>query len=214
MHPLRSIALAASLTLAAAASHAALVAANPWAPGASDAGAFSQASQQLASQFSVAAATSLTSASWHGTMFGADPLNTGDLWNFSINIYADGGAGAPGALISTAAVVADVTDGGVDTAGERDYLFEASFPGIALNSGSYFLSILNTGTQSTFRWTKGTGTVDAALNSGGGWAPWNETERIPPNYMLFGDEQAVPEPAPLALVGAALLALSLRRRRA
>lgn len=209
------ITLAVLLLSAASTGHAALIASNPWNNAASDAGAFSQANQQLASQFVLAAGANLNRATWHGTMFSADPLNTGDVWTFSINIYSyDGGTNLPNMLLNSVAVNASVTDNNFDVAGERDYEFDATFGDIALGAGNYYLSILNTGNQNTFRWTQGTGNVNAALsNNGINWFSWNETNRIPPNYMLYSnDGHKVPEPATLALVGAALLAMRLRRR--
>lgn len=58
----RTFAIAAALIVSAAAAQAGLVASNPCAPGAADAGAYSQPSQQLVSPFSLASATSLTRA--------------------------------------------------------------------------------------------------------------------------------------------------------
>lgn len=112
---------------------------NPWNMGASDGGSFSQASQMLAGQFSLASATTVNRATWYGTMNSTDPLNTGDMWNFDVVFRMDV-AGAPGAIISTAAVVAAVTDTGVDLLGQRSYLFDAMFPGVALlGTTDYFL---------------------------------------------------------------------------
>jgi hypothetical protein len=46
-------------------------------------------------------------------MFSADPLDTGDTWNFDLVFYADAG-NLPGAVLQTASVVASVVDTGID----------------------------------------------------------------------------------------------------
>lgn len=181
---------------------------NPWDPNASDAGAFSQGSQLLAGEFDLSSGATVALASWYGTMFSSDPLDTGDTWNFDVIFWSNNG-GQPGSEISWQSVVADVTDTGWDITGERAYLFDASFTGVTLSgSTTYFFSVENTGTQNTFRWNMGT---DAAYsgwfthNSGGSWNDLGSRE--PLNFRL-----AVPAPASMAILGLGGLT-AIRRRR-
>ena len=188
----RALRMLAILTVAMpfAAANAAVIYENVWNSSATDAGAFSQSGQQLATEFVLPSAATAARATWYGTMFSPDPLNTGDTWAFDVIFYADSG-NLPGALISTAAVVAAVTDTGLDITdgfgSHRSYLFDASFAGVGLNAGtSYWFSVVNSGTQGTFRWTESTNGLDSALSFDGGisWTPWSEENRTPLNFAL------------------------------
>jgi len=207
--------LAVLLVAMPVAAHAAVVYENPWNSAAGDAGAFAQANQRLAGEFVLSAAATVGRATWHGTMFSADPLNTGDTWNFDVLFFSDGAGNLPGALLASASIVASVTDTGIDIQGERSYLFDASFAGVGLSAGvSYWFSVQNTGNQDTFRWTEATSGLDSALSRGGGpWETWTEEARTPVNFGLHDDAAAAPEPATLALLGLGLLAAAAIRRK-
>jgi hypothetical protein len=188
---------------------------------ATDAGAFSQPGQVLAGEFLLGGAASVTRATWYGTMFSPDPLNTGDVWSFTLNFHTDSG-GLPGSTHATAAVIASVTDTGLNIAdssfgSERLYLFDASFSAVGLAAATpYWFSALNTGTSGTFRWTEATSGMDSAIagSSAGPWSPWSETTRTPLNFTLHDSDVApIPEPSTVALLGSALLALARSRRR-
>ncbi len=68
---------------------AAVVYENPWNNLATDAGSFSQPNGERAAEFILATDTTVKRATWYGTMFSSDPLNTGDTWNFIVNFYSD-----------------------------------------------------------------------------------------------------------------------------
>ena len=197
------------VTLAAAgAASGQVVFENPWDANQTDAGAFSQSSQILAGEFDLAANAAVSAASWRGTMFSADPLDTGDTWNFDVIFYNDNG-GVPGGSFATHSVVALVTDTGVDISGERVYIFDASFTPVNLaGSTTYFFTALNTGTENTFRWNMGTDTSYSAWFSSDGGSNWSDLDtRSPLNFSLL-----VPAPGALALFGFAGIAATRRRR--
>jgi hypothetical protein len=206
------------LALGSAASHAATVFQNPWNSGAADAGAWSQPSQLLAGQFQLTQAAAVSGASWYGTMFSRDPLNSGDTWTFDLNFSADS-VGAPGSLLASRAVTTSVTDTGSDIQGERAYRFDASFVDVALSgSTSYFLSIVNSGAANTYRWNVGTDSSYSGVFSLDHGVTWSnlESNRQPLNFELTSAAPAVPEPETYALllVGLGALSLAARRRRA
>ena len=198
---------------------AATVYENPWNSLAPDGGGFSHFSQRLAGQFVLGAGTNVNRATWYGTMFSADPLNTGDTWNFNVIFYSNA-ASLPGAVLSSAAVSAAVTDTGVNIGGERAYLFDASFADVALlGATSYWFSALNTDIQTTFRWTGATAGLLSAISLDGiNWNPSSQEGRTPLNFALYdgGAVNVVPIPAALPLFATGLGALGLlgwRRKR-
>jgi hypothetical protein len=169
---------------------------------------FSRFNQQLAGQLTLTTGADVNHASWYGTMFSADPLNTGDTWTFNLNFYLDT-AGLPSGIppLATRAVVAQVTDTGVNTGGERAYLFDATFADVGLLSSTfYWFSAVNSGTPDTFRWTQATSGL-ASANSFDGtiWRADADGPRTPLNFTLYADVAAVPVP----IVGAGLPALLL-----
>ena len=211
-------ALALSIAGFSTSAFAATVYSNPWDSAATDAGAFSQALQQLAGEFILGGNTSVNQATWYGTMYAPDPLDTGDTWNFNLTFYSDA-AGLPGAVLASRAVTADVTDTGVDIAGERAYLFDAAFADVALSGAtSYWFVVENTGTQQTFRWTRATAGNDTAISQDGGatWDTFDDPTRTPVNFTLYGDLGTTPLPAALPLFATGLGGLGLlgwRRKR-
>ena len=212
------VSLFALVLLAPFAASAAPAYENPWNSGAIDAGAFSQSNQRLAGEFALAAGATVNRATWYGTMFSYDPLNTGDTWSFTTTFFSSSG-GLPGGVLGSAAVTASVTETGTFMGGERAYLFDASFAGVALAAGtSYWFSAENTGTQSTFRWTESTSGMGSALSSyGNPWFSWAEEPRTPLNFALYADAGVAPVPEPetyaMMLAGLGLLAVAARRRK-
>ncbi len=218
-------AIASGLVLAigfADLANASIVLENPWNPAALDEGAFSQSSQQLAGKFVLGAAAIVDRATWYGTMFSPDPLDTGDTWDFNLIFYADGG-GLPGAVLANIPVTASVIDTGVNVDDERAYQFDASFGAIALAGATpYWFSTLNAGALSTFRWTEATAGLDSAISHGFGWSLWTEEDRTPLNFALHdstgSNGGAVPEPFSLftwgGLATASLIGIRRTRREA
>jgi hypothetical protein len=168
---------------------------------ATNAGAFSQSGQRLASQFYLASASSVDRATWHGTMYSADPLDTGNTWSFDLVIYGDA-SGLPGSALASYPVTASVIDTGVNIGGERVYQFDASFDAVALPAeASYWFSVVNTGTQNTFRWTRATVGLGTARSSTASWRVYSEPAHTPPNFALHAASARTPGAALEQLLG-------------
>lgn len=219
-HVAISVLIGATVLVAPVAS-AQTVFTNPWNSGAPDAGAWSQPTQMLAGQFKLSANAAVNGASWYGTMFSADPLNTGDIWAFDVLFLND--VAGPSGLVASRSVVASVFDTGIDVASgvgpdERAYLFTASFSDVSLSGAtSYFLSVLNTQQVNTFRWSTG---LDASyagffsLDAGSSWSDLGA--RAPLNFSLESTTTATPEPATYLLMGTGLFfvaGFASRRKR-
>jgi hypothetical protein len=157
---------------------------NPFNGAAADSGSFSQAGQRLAGQFQLESASNVDRVTWYGTMYSADPLDTGDTWSFDLVIYGES-AGLPGAMLAGQPVTAAVTDTGVNLGGERVYLFDARISSIALAAGTpYWVSAVNTGTQDTFRWAQGTAGLRSAIGDCCNWRLDSDPSRTPLNFSL------------------------------
>lgn len=78
----------------------AVVLENPFNGAATEPGSFSQSGQRLAAQFQLETASNVDRVTWYGTMYSADPLDTGDTWNFNLVLYGDS-AGLPGAMLAS-----------------------------------------------------------------------------------------------------------------
>ena len=183
---------------------------NPWDNAASDAGAFSQADQKVAAKFVLATSAKVRSASWHGTMYAPDPLNTGDRWSFNAVFYADN-AGLPGSVIANRSVSTVVNETATNIEGGRAYQFITNFADVPLSAQiPYWFSVVNVGTQDTFRWTESTSGLATALLYpllDLGWMPFTESNRTPVNFVLAGE--VVPEPSSLILGCLGLVALTI-----
>ena len=212
----RVVVLCFAVLLGSTVSNAALVFENPWDSAASNAGGFSQPGQIFAGRFSLVGGASVDRATWYGTMYSEDPLDTGDTWLFDI-VFRTDAAGLPGAVLSTSAVVASVTDTEFDVAGERAYLFDASFADVALAGGtSYFMSAINTGAQSTFRWNLGLDAAYLSYYSTNGGASWSQDGSRPTvNFALYDESvgPVVPAPGALLLAGLGVSTATWLRRR-
>jgi hypothetical protein len=222
----KAVVLCLVVLLGPTAANATQVFINPWDSGASEAGGFAQPGMYTpAGEFSLIGPATVNRATWYGTMFSPDPLNTGDTWSFDVVFWTENN-GLPDGILSRASVVASVTDTGLDIADlswgrERAYVFDASFGGVALSGNTpYFMSVINTGTPDTFRWNLG---LDAAHPAYVGiYSSWNGTtmwvqEPLRPilNFALYdeGSTPAVPAPGALLLTGlGASMAAWLRRR--
>lgn len=200
--------LMAIVGVSTAAAYAQVVFTNPWDAGAHDGGSFSDHSQVLAGEFDLTGPANVEAASWRGTMFSPDPLNTGDTWQFDVLFYNDN-SGKPGAPFASRSVIAAVTDTGVDLGGERVYGFDATFAPVALaGNTTYFFTALNTGTQTTFRWNWGTDTnYSDWKDQSGGTGAWTSMGPVPLSFQL-----SVPAPGSLALLGLGGLVAARPRR--
>lgn len=180
-------------------------------------GGFSQNSQVLAGEFSLSSAAIANRVAWYGTMYSPDPLNTGDRWTFDI-VFRDldlpSWMPIPGVIIAKSSVVASVIDTGLDLNGERVYLFDTVFSDTALaGNTSYFLSIINTGTQNTFRWNYGLDNPFQSYGSHNEGSSWDTRLGRPLNFSLYNETVTVPEPGTVFLFGISLAAMGFARKQ-
>lgn len=197
-----------AIAAGAAVAQAQVVFENLWDADATDAGAFSQPNFMLAGEFDLRADADIEAASWRGTMFSRDPLDTGDTWAFELIFWADN-AGMPGGIPVRYTVDTMVTDTGLNIDGERVYQFDASFPTLRLSSATtYFFSAINAEAQTdTFRWNVGTDAGYSGWYSSDNGDDWDRLNtRTPLNFRLI-----VPAPASLTLLGLGGLAIFRRR---
>jgi hypothetical protein len=222
MKYINAIALALVLIAAPVAVHAVVVYEQPWNSAASEGGAFSHATQQLAAEFVLSQAATINGATWFGTMFSTDPLDTGDTWLFNLNFYEDATGNVPGDLILNTAVLAAVTETGVSIGSEMAYRFDATLSSpINLDSGvTYWFSTVNVQQMNTFRWTESTSGLDTAMSPNGtGWNQLSESDpnnvtRTPLNFTLHGAlTNSVPEPTSILLMTIGLAGLGFMRRK-
>lgn len=194
-------------------SNAALMFENALDASSDDAGGFSHINQVLAGEFSLGVSGNIDRATWNGTMFSADPLDTGDEWTFDL-VFRNAINGMPGDIISSSSVVATVTDTGEDIQFERSYLFDASFSEIFFDMGSsYFISVINTGDQNTFRWNLAQDDLYAGYKLNNASSEWSDlASRSPLNFSLYNTRIGVPEPTSGVLFGLGLLAMYLSRK--
>lgn len=195
---------------------------NPWNPSSVDNGSFSDPALQnalVSGQLSLVSDANVSRATWRGTMYSPDPLDTGDTWTFDLVFYGD--AGGPSGVLATESVIASVTDTGIDRFGERVYEFDALFPAISLSGiTTYHLSVVNTSTPSTFRWNVGLDATNPSLLSQDNGTSWTvaSTTRRQVNFVLFDEENGVdtvvPEPLSICqgLIGLATISFVIGRR--
>ena len=173
--------------------------------------------QRIGDDFTLGSATTVTDISWVGH---SENWFSGDLANvlmFHIEIFEDNGFGAPGASVYstdvsvgvTNAVALDINGGTTST----NFRHTASVGALNLDAGNYFLSI---GAKNSdpdgdgWAWNTASGTHNSMAiwqdGYGSSWADFAGTD------MAFSIN-AVPAPGALALLGAAGLLGSRRRRR-
>lgn len=179
-----------------------------------DAGGFSQFNQILAAEFVLDESADIDRATWNGSMFSKDPLDTGDAWVFDV-VFLNAINGMPGDIISQTSVLASVTDTGTNILSERSYVFDASFSTLSLDMGSsYFISVINTGDQNTFRWNLGQEDLYGGYqtrNIAHGWDDLGLRSAL--SFSLYSTTVSAPEPTSYALLGLGLLAVYLSRKR-
>lgn len=175
-------------------------------------------SQQVAENFSLGSASTITGVNFAGSSeFFLFPDYT-NIVGFNIQILADAG-GVPGAVVYSEVIATGATSPalqGVNALGGNVYASTATFSsGVNVGAGNYWVSIggiLADGSGDAWVWADGTNDDGVAytLNpNGGGWTAYNDGATSG-TFEIVGT--AVPAPSAMALVGLSALAAGRRRR--
>jgi hypothetical protein len=213
--------LAAWAVLSAATAQAAVIYDNGATP-VNAAGASDSAGLIRADDFTLAAgANVVTDIHWTG-LYAQNAVPATD--NFTIQLFADTGAGAPTTvpLLSLAIGNATRTDSGTDIAGHDLFSYSVNVAPIVLSAGTpYWLSIFNDTSADdplVNTWTWGeriTGSTSDTYAIRNQVPDWGSVIGSRLDFQLTGDSarSPVPGPTPLVLVVGALVALHFRRPR-
>ena len=125
--------------------------------------------------------------------------------------FRNNGSGVPGSLISSAIVLAAVTETGLSLQNQRVYQFDATFSPLSLLGSTlyWFSAINNSGQQPSFRWTQGLNAAAVAMfstNSGATWRAVDST-RTPLNFTLYDTSNGGVVPEPASLIAWAVLGI-------
>jgi len=173
--------------------------------------------QQVADDFSLTGAATLTSLSWVGQYSAAQSALANPV-DFRILFFADAG-GLPGNVPIT---TVDMSAAGTPTGGSYDsspwLAYSIALPSLSFSSGDFWISILEYDARtpsiggSQWLWGRASRAGSSATRSGYADTWGRNTGDMA--FTLEGTVAGVPEPASLALCGLGILAVRSVRRRA
>jgi hypothetical protein len=173
------------------------------------------AATQVAAEFTVDGTATVNQVSYWGGYTQTTTASSTD--SYTLDIYKAGASGVGSLVAAVSLGNANETATGKLIQSTPEYAYNASFAGIVLGPGSYFLGVQRNGgsTNGIWGWESAPGAAGDILASENSAGLWSTTSGDAVAYTLYGTLSAVPEPvAPLLLMaGLPVVGLFIRRQR-
>ena len=142
-----------------------------------DRGGYQYSSQEMADDFSLAAAATINVVNWQGSYYVTDVVGNE---SFTVRFYTDA-FGLPSASPFVSQVVSvNVIDSGADLIGKNLYNYSANIVTVALDAGvTYWLSIYSNESPTNYAWANSAdGSIDGVVRFAGlEWSSYDNDDR-------------------------------------